>query len=171
MKIPTLKRFLSLAILTVAILQTCYGATEKEKAEELAKTIQAVLKPGEIATSASGYAMKAKLNGKEWVATAMRSPFDTGRIIGSKGEESIGLPFSKSSLVAGRTIKFGENKAVDLMTNDDVGIWGGLSGEMTFTKVDQNSAEGTFFFTATARNTTKKVEVTEGTFRILLGKR
>jgi hypothetical protein len=42
---------------------------------------------------------------------------------------------------------------------------------MTITKVDQNSAEGTFSFTATARETTKKVEVTEGTFRVLFGKK
>jgi hypothetical protein len=85
-------------------------------------------------------------------------------------DEYIGLPYDRRYLVVGKTIKFGDHQAVDLVTSDDVGIWGGTKGEMQITKVDETSAEGTFFFTASASSTTKTVEVTEGSFRILLSK-
>lgn len=158
--------FLSLSLLVAAFVATGCGGSEKAK--ERAKAIQDAVKPGEIATSGAGFAMKAKLDGKEWVATRMMSPLDTGRILGMKGEESISLPFLRSGLTSGKTVKFGQDNAVDLMVNDDTGIWGGYSGEMTYTKVDETSAEGTFHFTATARESSKKIEVTDGTFRVLL---
>ncbi len=45
-------------------------------------------------------------------------------------------------------------------------MWGGRTGEMEITKVKDDWAEGTFYFTATASGTNKKIEVTEGFFRI-----
>jgi hypothetical protein len=171
---PLRHRSVSIALLAVAAALPSWGASDKGKAMSDAKQAQAALQaitPGGIATSATGYAMKAKLNGKEWIATSMMPQDVTDRIIGNKDGESISLPYDRRNLVAGKTIKFGENRAVDLFTNDDVAIWGGRSGEMTITKVDKTSAEGTFFFTATARDTKKKIEVTEGSFRILLGKK
>jgi hypothetical protein len=167
----TLKRFLSFALLMVIGLPAGHSASDQAKAKDHQKTIQGVLKAGQIATSTNGYSMKAKLDGKEWVATAMMSPEATGRILGNKGDEFIGLPFHRSHLIAGKTVKFGEDQAVDLRTADAIAFWSGRTGEMTYTKVDENSAEGTFFFTATARETTKKIQVTEGKFRILLGKK
>lgn len=64
----------------------------------------------------------------------------------------------------------GENKAVDLFLNDDVGILGGHKGEMGIIKVGEKSAEGTFFFTATSHETNKAIEVTDGFFESYLNK-
>jgi hypothetical protein len=170
---PIRNRSISTAVLAVAALLPLCGNGDQGQALEEARPAQSALQaimPGTIATSASGYSMKAKLNGKDWVATSMMPQDVSNRIIGYKDGEYIGLPYDRRYLVVGKTIKFGENQAVDLATNDDVGFWGGRAGEMQITKVDKSSAEGTFFFTATSRETTKKVEVTEGSFRILLGK-
>jgi len=164
---------ITISLLVMAALLSACGKSEQGNAVEQAKQVQSALKalrPGTIATSADGYAMKAKLNGKNWVATSMMPQEAAGRIVGYVNDEYIGLPYDRRYLVVGKTIKFGDNQAVDLVTSDDVGIWGGTKGEMQITKVDETSAEGTFFFTASASSTTKTVEVTEGLFRILLSK-
>jgi hypothetical protein len=161
----------SLLLLTATtILFAC--SNSQSKAVDDAKKAQTILKamePGGIATTESGWMMTAKLNGKTWTASSMMSPDVTDRIIGKLNDESISLPYSgRKYLVVGEKTKFGESHAVDLFTNDDVAIWGGRTGEMEITKVDGNWAEGKFFFTATASGTDKKVEVTEGFFRISL---
>lgn len=164
----------ALILLAVVALPLARAAANKGKAvddEKKAESVLSNLQPGQIATTANGYSMKAKLNGKEWIASSMISPEAAGRIMGSKGDEYISFPYSKSYLVVGKTLSFGENRQVDLFLNDDVGFWGGRSGELKITKVDADTAEGTFFFTATATGTTKKIEVTDGTFRILLRKK
>lgn len=69
---------------------------------------------------------------------------------------------------AGKEIAFGENRAVDLFTDEETGIWGGRKGAIMITKVDDASAEGTFFFTADTGGTEKTIAVTDGFFRILL---
>ena len=142
-----------------------------------AKQAQAILKgmaPKPIATSAAGFSMKAKINGKAWTATTMMPPDAAGGLIGhgKAGDyvDYISMPYDRRFLVVGRTTKFGEGRGTLLVTNDDIATWGGRVGEMQITKVDATSAEGTFFFTATSSETTKKVEVTEGSFRILLRK-
>lgn len=131
----------------------------------------AAIRPGTIATSTTGFSMTAKLNGKAWIAASMYAPEGPGRIIGYKGEDYLGLPFHRSHLVAGKVIKFGDDQAVDLSIGDDDLTWAGRVGEMKYTSVDAKSAEGVFFFTATARGTSKTLEVTEGKFRILLGQK
>ncbi len=94
-----------------------------------------------------------------------------GRIVGYGNGEYIGLPYDRRYLVVGKTVKFGDDEAVDLSTNDAIGMWGGRQGEMRITKVDETSAEGSFHFTATASGTTSTVQVTDGSFRILLGRK
>lgn len=155
-------------LILATFLTSIHAADKNSKAIQDQERTMAVLKNGEIATSANGFFMKAKIDGKDWAATKMMPPEATGRILGAINDnESISLPFSRSSLGVGKTRKFSENNAVDLFTDDDIGIWAGYSGEMTYTKVDDQSAEGTFHFTATSRNSSKKIEVTNGTFRIL----
>ena len=168
-----MKPSMSLPAFAIAVLLSACGNSDQAKALAEAKQVQAALKelrPGTIATSAGGYEMKAKLKGKDWVAVSMMPQEAAGRIIGYKGGEYIGLPYDRRYLVVGKTIKFGDNQAVDLATDDDVGLWGGRKGEMQITKVDATSAEGSFYFTASTSNSAKTLEVTEGTFRILLGK-
>jgi hypothetical protein len=142
---------------------------DKNQAQEQAKQVQAAIKknvPGTVATTADGYTMKAKLNGKAWTAGSIMPPDAAGRIVGYSNEEYIGLPYDRRYLVVGKKITFGEGNAVDLATNDDVGLWGGRKGEMEITKVDDKWAEGKFFFTASTSRSSKTVEVTDGFFRI-----
>jgi len=160
----------TISILLITMLLSSCGNSDQSKGAELAKDIQSTIKPGTVATTADGYMMKAKLNGKNWTATSLMPPDAAGRIIGYNSGEYIGLPYDSRYLVAGKKIVFGENNAVDLATNDDTGIWGGRKGEMEITKVDDSWAEGKFFFTATTSSSNKTVEVTEGFFRIPVGK-
>ncbi len=166
-----MKQTLSILIMS-AILSSC-GNSDQSKAIEQAKQVQSEIKKirsGTIATKEDGWSMKAKINGKDWVAASIMSPDAAGRIIGYYNDEYIGLPYDRRYFVVGKKITFGENNAVDLATNDDVGMWGGRKGEMEITKVDDNWAEGKFFFTGSTSSSNKTVEVTEGFFRISLAK-
>ena len=66
----------------------------------------------------------------------------------------------------GKKIQFGENHVALLFTNDNDGFWDGRKGEMEITKVENEWAEGKFFFTATTSSADKTIEVTDGFFRI-----
>ncbi len=161
--------FFVFSVALINILLSCNNA--QNDAVKQAQQVQAAIKentPGSTATSADAYSMKAKIDGKKWVADAMMPPEAAGRIIGYYNDESIGLPYDRRYLVVGKKIMFDENHAVDLMTNDDVGIWGGRKGEMKITKVDDKFAEGSFFFTGSTSRSDKTVEVTDGFFRIPL---
>jgi len=160
-------------VLIIATMFTSCGNSEQSKALKQAQETQSAIKqnmPGGIPVSADGYAMRAKINGKNWEATSMMSPDAAGRIIGDSNGETISIPLygGRAKLVQGKKTTFSENETVDLMTNDDVGIWGGRKGEMEITKVDGNFAEGKFYFTASTSRSDKTVEVTDGYFRIPL---
>jgi hypothetical protein len=126
--------------------------------------------PGTVPTTSDGYTMTAKLDGKEWKAGSMMPPEAPSRIIGYNNGEFISFPYDRRKMVAGNKITFTQDYSVDLTTDDDVKFWAGRKGEMTITKVDDNMAEGTFFFTASANGSTKTIEVTDGFFRILFAK-
>ena len=166
------KAFSILFLMT--ILSSC-GGNEQNKAEEQAEQIQKAVKenrPGTVPTSEDGWTMKAKVDGKDWVAAyMMMPPDDVTRIIGYKDEqEYIGFSIDKRSLSVGRKITFSESNVVDLATDDDIGMWGGRKGEIEITKVDDKWAEGKFFFTASTSRSNKTVEVTDGFFRVSLAK-
>jgi hypothetical protein len=149
--------------------------SEQSNAVELAKQTQSAIKksmPGSIPVSANGYSMHAKINGKNWEATTVMPVDAAGRILGDNNGVSISLPLygGKATLKQGLKTTFSENEAVDLMTNDEVSIWGGRKGEMEVTKMDENFAEGRFYFTANTNRSDKTIEVTDGYFRIPLAK-
>lgn len=159
-----------ISFITILLFANCNSP--KSKAVEQAEQIQNAIKenkPGYVPTSADGFFMKATIDGKNWEATSMMPPEYPARILGDNNGESISLPFDRRSMVVGNETNF-ENSAVDLFLNDDVGIWGGHKGQMVITKVDEISAEGTFYFTASGNDTKKTVEVTDGFFRILFKK-
>ena len=146
----------------------CQSGSQND-AKDLANGIQNSVKehtPGTVPTSTDGYYMKATINGKEWVASEMMPPERPSRIIGYNNKESISLPYDRRDMVVGNKTNF-KNSAVDIFLNDDVGIWGGHVGEMEITKVDGKSAEGKFYLTADGLQTDKKLQVTNGSFRIL----
>ena len=160
-----------LILVMATMLYSCGGS--QSKAEEQANKIQEAVKantPGSVPTSADGFFMKAKIDGKEWVADAVMPPEEPARIIGYYNGESISLPYDRRDMVVGEKTNF-ESSAVDLLLNDEVALWGGHKGQMIITKVDEKSAEGTFYFTASSTSTTKTIEVTDGSFRILFPKK
>ena len=168
------KRVLSLSLLVAAAMLPACGKSDQAKAIDEAKQVQSALQqmtPGAVATTADGFSMKAKLDGKDWVATSMMPQDLSSRIVGYRNGEYIGLPYDRRYLVVGNIVKFGENNAVDLSTKDDAGFWGGRQGQMQITRVDENAAEGTFYFTASSSGTSRRIEVTDGTFRIVLRKK
>ena len=164
------------AILMLVVAGMLYSCNSSQsKAEEQAKLIQQAVKensPGSIPTSAGGFYMKAKMDGKEWVASSMDiMDEEASKIVGNYNGEFISLPYYRNSIEVGHIINF-NNSAVDLKLNDEVGLWGGHKGQMVITKVDETSAEGTFNFTASSDDGTKKtLEVTDGSFRILFSKK
>lgn len=157
--------------LAIIFLSACGGA--QSDAKKLAEQIQQTAKantPGYVATSESGYYMKAKIGGKEWIASAMypNDNSDSRRIVGEKNGETISFPIWMRGLTEGKKIEFSENKAADLFTNDDVGIWGGRKGVVEITKINDEVVEGKFYFTASTSSSSKTLEVTEGFFRMPL---
>ncbi|MCW3091466.1 MAG: hypothetical protein JWP81_2535 [Ferruginibacter sp.] len=160
-----MKHILPLLILTF-MLYSC-GNDNTDKAISDAKEVQSAIKqmqPGGIPTTAGGWTMTAKIKDKNWTANSIMPPEAAGRIVGDDNGVSISLPYDRRDMVPGKKTTFSHDNAVDLMTNDEVGLWGGYSGEMEVTKVDNEWAEGKFFFTGASDD--KKIEVTEGVFRI-----
>ena len=63
--------------------------------------------PGSVPTSTDGFYMKAKMDGKEWVASSMDIiDNDSYRIIGNLNGEWISLPYHRNSLEVGHTTNF-----------------------------------------------------------------
>lgn len=128
------------------------------------------LPPGSIPTSAGGYTMAAKINGKIVKAHSMMPPDKTMQIVGFyDGDKYIGLPYNKKYFIVGKKIEFSDHNA-DLTTNDDVQVWNGREGEMEITKINGQWVEGKFFFTGYSYDNKKTIKVTDGFFRIALDK-
>lgn len=159
----------TIAILFISgILFSC-GSNSQTKAAEKLKEIQAAIKPGTISTSAIGYLMTAKIDGKAWSATSMVPPQEAGGIIGYYKEEYIGLPYSKSSLIKGKIIALGEDEAADLFIKNGC-LFKDVNGKIEITNVDANWAEGKFYFTTVCSSTNQMFSVTDGFFRIPISK-
>jgi hypothetical protein len=163
-------KYVTILVTTVCLLAAC-KSKQQQDAEKLMEQIQTTVKansPGTIATSENGYYMKAKIDGKEWIASAMFpvDNSDSRRIQGENNGEMIGFYCWMRGLEPGKKIEFSEDHAADLYTNDDVGIWGGRKGEITITKIDDQVLEGQFHFTASTSRSTKTLEVTDGIFRV-----
>ena len=159
--------------ITILLFANCNSP--KNKAVEQANQIQQAVNensPGSVPISAGGFYMKAKMDGKEWVAASMDiMDEEASKIIGNYNGEYISLPYHRNDIEVGNKTNF-DHSAVDLKLNDEVGLWGGHKGQMVITKVDDTSAEGTFYFTASSDDAAKKtLEVTDGFFRILFPKK
>ncbi|MEJ7646794.1 MAG: hypothetical protein WKF87_19515 [Chryseolinea sp.] len=150
---------------------SCQSQGNKE-AKELAKEIESTIAAtaGTVKSSPQGYYMKAKINGKEWIATNVLNYDDivyAHRIYAEKGKTFIGFPFDERWDRVGKKRTFEEGSVADLSyTLGDNSTWGGNKGEMEVTKADDKVIEGKFYFTATSSNSSKVIEVTEGYFRI-----
>ncbi len=161
----------TISILILATMLYSCGNNAQNKALNDAKEIQSAIKqmqPGGIPTTEGGWTMKAKIDGKDWVATSIMSPDRAGLISGENNGESISLPYyDRRSFLSSTKRKLGEgHDGVDMRLNDAVVLWSAKKGEMEITKVDDKWAEGKFSFTASGFQTDKTIEVTDGFFRI-----
>jgi hypothetical protein len=127
-------------------------------------------RPGTIPSKSGGWTMSAKIDGKDFTASSLMPPIAAGRIIGYYKSAYIGLPYDRRYLVVGKKISFGESNAVDLSVPDDDNFYAGRAGEMEITKVGADWVEGIFHFTATSHGSSKTFSVTDGFFRIAVGR-
>jgi hypothetical protein len=169
-----MKQLSLLLAFTCTLLAACNG--QQNDAKKLSDGIQNLRKeltPGSIATSANGYYMKCKIDGKDWEAYSIMPPDVAGLIVGDNNGESIGLPYyDRRNFLALKKRKFGGgHDNVDMRLHDDVVLWSSKSGEMEITKVDDQWAEGTFSFIAGSSQSDKTLAVTNGVFRISIAQK
>lgn len=164
-----MKKLSLLLAFTCTLIAACNG--QSNDAKKLSQGIQKLRKelaPGSIPTSANGYYMKCKINGKDWEANSIMPPDVAGRIMGDSNGEFISLPYyDRRNFLALKKRKLGSgHDNVDMSLHDGAGYWGAKSGEMEITKVDDKWAEGTFSFIAGHTQSDQTLAVTNGFFRI-----
>lgn len=169
---PTFNLLAILAI-TYFTFSACGGGARSE-AESLADQIKATVKantPGAIETSKDGFYMSATIDGEEWAATHMIPDTDNSsnskRIFGENSDLSISFSVYMPGLEAGKKREFSDDHVADFIpTEENTGFWGGKTGEMEITAINDHFMEGKFHFTATSSSSDKKYELTNGYFRI-----
>ncbi|GAB2823085.1 hypothetical protein [Ferruginibacter profundus] len=163
-----MKKTLSILIIA-AILSSCGNSSGNQTASDAKELASAIkqMQPGGIPTTPGGWTMTAKFDGKEWSAEYMMPLQASGRIYGDNNGISLSFPYDRREMTLGYKNTFSDHNAVDIFTKDEVALWGGYAGEMVITKVDGDWVEGRFNVTGTTSSAPdKKVEVTDGFFRI-----
>ncbi|CAL1519014.1 hypothetical protein [Chitinophaga sp. MM2321] len=168
----------SLLPVFICTLLACNGQ-QKSNAEKVKNDIQTTMKehtPGTVATSASGYYMKAKIDGKDWVAVSMRPIEGINRALGYTEDGGyIGIPGITKKSQEGLKLTLGGEYGADIYLPNDktlidkdgnVILLDKESGAVAITKRDGEWIEGTFHFIAASSKSDKKVQITEGSFRI-----
>ncbi|MDB5086212.1 MAG: hypothetical protein JWR09_206 [Mucilaginibacter sp.] len=168
--------FLLLAL--ICALSACNGQ-QKSNAKKMSDGIQALRKehtPGSIPTSATGYYMRCKIDGKDWVATSMMPLKVDDRVLGyTEAGDYIGIPGITNNIRQGFKLTLGKSYNADLYIqndkslidkNGDVILLDKESGKVEITKRDGDWVEGTFYFTAGSSKYDKKIQVTGGVFRV-----
>jgi len=167
-----MKRIFS--ILIAAVMLSSCGNNESKTvgdAKELAAGINQ-MQPDGTPTTAGGWTMTAKFDGKDWSANSIMPLEATGRIIGDNNGVSISLPYDRREMTLGYKNKFGDHNAVTILINDSPKMWDGIAGEMEITKVDGDWVEGKFIVTGSNSSAPdKKIEITDGFFRISLAEK
>jgi hypothetical protein len=149
------------------------GSSAHDDAKQFADQIKETTKknsPGTVATGEGNYYMKAKINGKQWIASYMMPDEDTNssyiRIHGEDGGDYMNFQVWKRGVELGKKFLFAEDYAANLSLEDDPAFWVGKSGHLEITKLDEKWMEGKFSYKATSSSSTKVIEVTEGFFRV-----
>ena len=165
----------SLVIITTLlsfIFLSC-GEPSPSHAKELSGQIKQAVRensPGTIATSEGGYFMKAKIDGRQWIASHMMPDEDINsnyiRIHGENGGDYMNFQLWKKGIKSGKKFPFDHDHASNLSLEKDAGFWEGTSGEIEITKLDGKWMEGKFAYKATSGISTNTIKVTEGFFRV-----
>lgn len=159
-------RTLILLFAAALLAGSCHGQSSKavKDQQDAYKVLEDMKAKGLNPTTEGGWTMTADIDGKPWKATGIYNLAMSDRITAIYKDSKISLPVP--ALEVGYKSKFGDGNAVDFSPVGDANFWGGRSGEMLVTKVGGGWLEGTFFFTAKLRGTDKKMEVTNGFFRV-----
>jgi len=165
------KRYVHALVFAILILLACNSSNPD--AVRQAKLIQSAIKehtPGSLATSESGYYMKARIDGKQWLASHMMPDESASSsyllIQGENGEADMHFQLWKRGLAPGKVIPFSEDRAASLSIRKDNNFLGGTTGQIEITKMDNQWLEGSFRFTATSGSSGSRAEVTQGIFRV-----
>ena len=160
---------LALTFIAIIVLFSC---NNKNKTLEEATNVQSAIEEMSniVETNDNGYLMKAKINGKNWQSTSMAPAQTSGRIVGYFNGQYIGLPYNDEYLVVGKKIKISDEEAADVFLKDGCS-YPITNGEIKITKVGNDFAEGTFYFTTVCTTTKKTLNVTDGFFRIQISKK
>lgn len=163
---------LAIVIVLTFFLFAC-GSSVQDEAKDVSKQIQETTRknsPGTIATSESSYYMKAKIDGKQWLASHMMPDEDANssyiRIHGENGGDYMNFQLWKQGVELSKKFPFDDDHAANLSLEEDSNFWGGTSGELEITKLDGQWIEGKFAFKATSSGSPKTIDVTEGFFRV-----
>lgn len=149
--------------LIVATMSACLGQSATEQAKKMEAAINDAPKPGTIATTTSGWTMRANINGKPWRASSMMPPALAGVMIGYVGEGSYLMMycFKKRSAEVGKRARLGDGYSVDYWIKGGP-VYSNYSGTMEITAINGNWAEGRFQFKAAG------LDVTDGFYRVEL---
>jgi hypothetical protein len=162
-------------VFAVLFLTACNGQSSAiEDQKKIYKALDEMVARGMVPTTEGGYTMTATIDGKPWKAQAMYPVYMNGSIHACYAESTIDLPYDDH-----HKYKPGEK---DNFTNDGHGpifappgpfdLYTVHTGQMEITKVSGDWLEGTFYFTAVLQdNPSKKIEVTNGFFRVSTKKR
>ena len=129
-----------LILIVVTVFSSCGNSTQnkaKDDAQQLAAGIQKI-DPDGIPTTAGGWTMTAKINGRDWTASSIMPLEATGRIIGDHNGAGFGFPYDRREMVVGRKEIFGQHNVVQISTikYGAIEYWDGVKGEMEITKVE-----------------------------------
>src|ERR1700754_1675996 len=146
-------------------ITSCNGQSNKAVKDQQAayKVLEDMKANGLNPTTDGGWTMTATIDGTPWKASSIYNLELSARITALYKDSKISLPVPNFKV--GDKTNF-QNSAVDFSPVGNPDFWGGHSGGMEVTKVENGWAEGKFFFTATMRNSSKKIEVTNGFFRV-----
>ena len=152
-------------LIASAMISSCNGQSSKaiKDQQDAYKVLDDAEKKATNATSEGGWTMTCLIDGQSWKASGIMTPSQTGRIVGKYKDGKISLPLPPYEV--GHKTNF-ENSAVDFSPVGAPDFWGGHSGEMEVTRVQGGWAEGKFHFTAKLMKSDKKIEVTDGFYRI-----
>lgn len=162
-------RTLIALIIVFTTINSCSGQSGAVKDQQAAfKELEAMKAKGLVPTSEGGASMTCQIDGKPWKASSVYPINFSERINGNFKETYISFPVP--DLRAGGKHKFSDHFVVDFNPENDLDFWGGRICEIEITKVADGWVEGKFFFTATVLETNKKMEITDGYFRVPLKK-
>jgi hypothetical protein len=167
---------LAASVFALLVIAGCGSATKNDAEQHAAKVDEAMsqssadkallpgMKPGSMP---EGCYLRATIDGKKWEATEMNPDemkLSLVTVNGKNGNSSITFVTGRNRENIGQPSKLGEGEHITYWGGEDFFV-GAKSGQHTITKIDEPYIEGTFNFTAEKDG--RKVEATDGQFRIL----